>query len=153
MDNGTYRSTGVFQERKKSSGSCVPTNSRASSRRFSISGRCSFGRTCTRVSIPATNCSRLTTLAQFSITLESCSRLSLMDSATRRRSSSCRQRSYCSSHSFRRISASRSASFTFSTTTSVELWIDFAIFGISVVRARSLLSWNNIDQETPEYGA
>jgi hypothetical protein len=44
MDNGMYRSTGVFQDRKKSSGSCVPTNSRASVRRFIISDRCSSGR-------------------------------------------------------------------------------------------------------------
>jgi hypothetical protein len=29
MDNGKYLSTGVFHERKNSSGSCVPTNSRA----------------------------------------------------------------------------------------------------------------------------
>lgn len=96
IDNGTYRSTGVFHERKKSSGSCVPTKWRANARRLSTSCRCPLGRSWACFSTPAKNCSRLTTLVQSSITLESCSRLSLVDSATRRRSSSWRHRS-CSS--------------------------------------------------------
>ena len=44
IDSGKYLSTGVFHARKNSSGSCVPTNSRASARRFSTSCCCSSGR-------------------------------------------------------------------------------------------------------------
>lgn len=62
MDNGKYLSTGVFHERKNSSGSCAPTNSRESARRFSTSCRCSSGKSWARLWTPEKNCSRLTTL-------------------------------------------------------------------------------------------
>jgi hypothetical protein len=42
--NGTYLSTGVLHERKKFIGSCVPTKSRANSRRFNTSCRRSSGK-------------------------------------------------------------------------------------------------------------
>jgi hypothetical protein len=138
--NGTYLSTGVFHEWKKSIGSCVPTKSRANARRFSTSRWCSSGKSRARFSTLSKNCSRLMILAHSWITWSSWSRLSLMDSATRRRSSSCLHLFCCASHSCRRISASRSASFTLSTRASVELSIDFTISWMSFVRALASVS-------------